>query len=57
MLLGGFPHVLENLDNNKFIFQVLEISLNLTKSGNVLQKYPENNIAWENIRLEWKACE
>jgi len=24
---------------NKFIFEVLEMSLNLTKSGNILRKY------------------
>jgi len=34
----GFPHILENLENNKFIFQVLEVSLDFTKSGNVLEK-------------------
>jgi len=34
-----FPRVLENLENNKFIFQVLEMSLNLIKSGNILEKY------------------
>jgi len=27
-----------NLENNRFVFQVLEMSLNLTKSGNVLEK-------------------
>jgi len=31
----GFPWILEN---NKFILQVLEMSLNLAKSGNVLEK-------------------
>jgi len=38
-LITGFPHILENLENNKFIFQVLDMSLNLTKSGHVLEKY------------------
>ena len=38
ILITGFPHKLENLENNKFIFQVLEISLNLTESENVLKK-------------------
>ena len=36
----GFPHgreILVNLENNKLIFQALEMSLNLTKSGNVLE--------------------
>jgi len=32
-----FPRVLENLENTKFIFQVLEMSLKLTKSENVLE--------------------
>jgi len=31
----GFPCILENLEDNKFIFQVMEMSLNWTKSGNV----------------------
>jgi len=46
MLLAytGFPCVLENLENNKYIFQVLDISLNFTKSG--------KNIACEKIHLE-----
>ena len=35
--LTVLPHVLENLQNNKFIFQMLEISLNFTKSRNVLE--------------------
>ena len=35
---SAFPRVLENLKNNEFIFQVLEISLNCAKSGNVLEK-------------------
>jgi len=26
------------MENNKYIFEVLEMSLNLTKSGNVLEK-------------------
>jgi len=33
----------EILENNKLIFQVLEISLNFTKPGNVLEK----NNAWK----------
>ena len=33
---SGFLHILEN---NKFIFQVLEMSLNFTESRNVLEKY------------------
>ena len=36
----GFPRVLENLENlenNKFIFQVLEMSWNFTMSENVLE--------------------
>ena len=33
----GFPRILENLEN-KFIFQVLEMSLNFAKSWNVLEK-------------------
>jgi len=33
-----FPHVLENLENNKLIFQILEMSLNFTKSGNAMEK-------------------
>jgi len=37
--ITGFPRVLENLENNKFIFQVLEFY-------NVLEK----NIACENIQ-------
>jgi len=37
MLISGLPCILENLEYNKLIFQVLEISLNLTKSGNVLE--------------------
>jgi len=32
------PCILENLENNKFIFQVLEMSSNFTKSGNELEK-------------------
>jgi len=36
---------LENLQNNKLIFQILEMSLNFTKSGNVLEK----NIVFEKI--------
>ena len=31
----GFPHTMES---NKLIFMVLEISLNLTKSGNIMEK-------------------
>jgi len=42
----GFPHVLEN---NTFIFQVLEMSLNFTKSGRVLEK-----ILSEKIHLRTK---
>jgi len=34
MLRAGFPRILEN----KLIFLVLEMSMNLTKSGNVLEK-------------------
>ena len=34
---GRSSHTLENRENNTFNFQVLEISLNLTKSGNVLE--------------------
>jgi len=32
------PGVLENLEYNKFIFLVLEVSLNLTKSENLTEK-------------------
>ena len=32
-LMTGFPHVLETVENN-----ILEMSLNFTKSGNVLEK-------------------
>ena len=35
--LTGFPRVLENLENNRLILQVLEMSLNLSKSGNELE--------------------
>ena len=38
LFVSGFPRVLENLVNNKFIFQFLEMSWNFTKSGNVLEK-------------------
>jgi len=34
MSVAGFPRILKNLENNKFIYQVLEMSLNVTKSGN-----------------------
>ena len=44
-------HVLENLENNKFVFQVLEMFLNFTKSKNVLEK----NIACEKINSEQKS--
>ena len=37
-------------NNNKFIFQILKMSLNLTKSGNVLE-----NIAWEKIHMDQKS--
>jgi len=40
-------------ENNKFIFQALEMSLKLIKSGNVLGKH----IAYEKLHLEQKACE
>ena len=36
--LSDFPRILENLENNNFTFQVLEMSLNFTKSGNVLEQ-------------------
>ena len=39
ILLTWFPRILENLENNKLIFQVLEMSWNFTKSGNVMEKY------------------
>jgi len=35
---SDFPHILENLENNKFIFKVLKMSLNFAKSGNILEK-------------------
>jgi len=37
-VVTGFPHILEILENSTFIFQVLEMSLNLTKSGNIFEK-------------------
>jgi len=44
-MYAWFPPILENLENNKFIFKVLEISLNFTKSGNVLEQVmPVNKI-------------
>jgi len=33
-----FQPILENIKNNKLIFQILEMSLNFTKSGNDLEK-------------------
>ena len=50
---AGFPRILENLENNKFVFYVLEMSLNLTKSGNIL----EIVLPVKNIHLEQKAHE
>jgi len=38
MVYTWFPFILENLENKKFIFQVLEMSWNLTKSGILLGK-------------------
>ena len=35
--VSGFRRVLEYLENSKFVFQVLEMSLNFTKSGTVLE--------------------
>jgi len=32
----GFSRVLDNLENGKFIFQILEISSNFKKLGNVM---------------------
>ena len=42
---AGYPRILENLENSKFIFQVQEEYLNFTKSGEVLKK----NIAWDHL--------
>jgi len=53
LLTARFPYVLEIQENNKFIFKVLEMSSNFTKSGNVQEK----NIGCETICLEEKVCE
>jgi len=37
--ITGFARVMEILENNKFILRIREMSLNLEKSGNVLEKY------------------
>ena len=50
ILHTGFPH---NLKNIKLIFQVLEMSLNFAKSGNVL----EIILPVKHIHLEQKPCE
>jgi len=51
MMLGYYNTcILENLETNKFIFQVLEMSWNLTKSENVPEKilpFTWNKIARE----------
>jgi len=36
--LGQASRIMENIETNKFVFQVLEWSLNFTKSGNVLER-------------------
>ena len=38
MILTEFPRILDNLENNQIIFQVLEMSLNFSKSWNVPEK-------------------
>ena len=66
---SGFPRILENLGNNKLIFQVLEMSLNFAKSGNVMENIlPVKNplrtektvnkyYVWRgNLRLYKKKC-
>jgi len=44
----GFPDILKNLENNKFIFQVLEMSLNFTNQE-MYWKCHGINIACEKI--------
>jgi len=48
-----FPRILENLEINKYCFQVLEMSLNFTKSGNVLDKI----LPGKEIHLEQKGSD
>jgi len=53
MILTEFPRILDNLENNQIIFQVLEMSLNFSKSWNV----PENILAVKKSTSNKKACE
>ena len=56
---AGFPRILENLENNKFIFQILEMSSNFAKLRNLLEKilpvkriHLELKNLWINIPVE-----